>query len=341
MQISKIGSKNTYHKCIRLLHETEYIIYHPPLSKFQPVKISIRKLDVQHQERSFKQLEISFSPPSGGRGVSINSDTVQVSKLTDVSTDSDTDTVPKVGQYIKQNNKTVNSVLDTPTKIFDKNRKIQDGINSFIQQDQTSSAKANNNRLRVSKSVHESVTLRHSKSDIPKQPSLEEVEIYFKQNNYPVAEARKFFLYNQSKNWMLTDKIPIYDWKTLSAKWMLNVKEDSTQEPAIDPDKDLQYLYRRFLEGHHVSKHILPEYCDHLNLQVSDQVKAEAIQRRINQLMGTNIHSESQLWQAYKGEIQNENIILKDQPTLIALTKRLTVFKYFQQLNREGKTCIP
>ena len=38
MNLSKIGSKNTYHKCIKELHDAKYIYYHPSPSKFLPVR---------------------------------------------------------------------------------------------------------------------------------------------------------------------------------------------------------------------------------------------------------------------------------------------------------------
>ena len=57
MNLSKIGSKNTYHKCIKELHEARYIYYHPSPSKFLPVKVSIGRLDIQEERVSrYKQL---------------------------------------------------------------------------------------------------------------------------------------------------------------------------------------------------------------------------------------------------------------------------------------------
>lgn len=58
MQISKIGSKNTYHKCIKELHQANYIIYHPATSKFQPVKFSVIRLDIKERQSSYEQLDL-------------------------------------------------------------------------------------------------------------------------------------------------------------------------------------------------------------------------------------------------------------------------------------------
>src|SRR4051794_21843333 len=51
MQLSKL-SKNTYHKALRQLHEYKYIYYHPQTSKFQPVRISVVRLDIEEQAPS-------------------------------------------------------------------------------------------------------------------------------------------------------------------------------------------------------------------------------------------------------------------------------------------------
>src|ERR1044071_10393078 len=62
MQLSKIGSKNTYHKCMKQLHEAKYILYYPSPSKFQVVRISIVRLDAQEEKPTrFKQLDLFVS----------------------------------------------------------------------------------------------------------------------------------------------------------------------------------------------------------------------------------------------------------------------------------------
>src|SRR5436190_7570835 len=58
MQLSKL-SKNTYHKCLKQLHEAKYIYYHPSPSKFQAVRISIIRLDKEEESPTqYKQLDL-------------------------------------------------------------------------------------------------------------------------------------------------------------------------------------------------------------------------------------------------------------------------------------------
>ena len=69
-------------------------------------------------------------------------------------------------------------------------------------------------------------------------PSLPEVEHFFQQQKYPISEARKFFYYNKAKNWMLTNQLPVSDWKAMAQKWMLNSeKKKSTPNSANDKNK--------------------------------------------------------------------------------------------------------
>ncbi|MCG2611837.1 hypothetical protein LZZ90_10005 [Flavobacterium sp. SM15] len=45
MQISKIGSKSTYHKCMQELHNKEYLIYQPSYSPLKGSSVQMIQLD--------------------------------------------------------------------------------------------------------------------------------------------------------------------------------------------------------------------------------------------------------------------------------------------------------
>ena len=106
MQLSKIGSKNTYHKCIKELHQAKYIFYHPAPSKFQVVRISVIRLDVEPEQKiPYKQLDL----------FSTNFDTGNVPKLGRTSTDFDTVPVSKMGHLNKLN---INKQRETPSQKF-------------------------------------------------------------------------------------------------------------------------------------------------------------------------------------------------------------------------------
>jgi len=175
---------------------------------------------------------------------------------------------------------------NTPNKIFNKNEELNTKMNEL--------AGVPN--------------MRYIKPNV----TLGEVEGFFKQNKYSIKEAQKFFYYNQGKNWMLTEKLPITDWQSIAHKWILNSKSsNSISTPPFEKpvsDQDIQYLYERFLDGAQISKSILIGHYDYLKLQLTEEVKQEAWQMRINQLTGSNENSENQLLEANTGKTCNSRI---------------------------------
>ena len=332
MQISKIGSKNTYHKCLKDLHTTHYIIYQAGITRHQPVKITIIRLD-KKQELNYEQLDlfkgqnnelssqdtdisnvpiVSLQPPSYVPDLGH----AYVPDLTCISPNIDTGTVPNMGHLIKH--KQINSVCKTHTSVFEKNKKIQDAINNPPFRDQEE-----NGTPRVANSVQ--------------VPTLSDVEEFFRSNKYPLKEARKFFYYNKGKAWKLPGNLPIADWKSLAHKWMLN-SGDLFQVPANaeDVQENIQKLYEKFLKGEQIAKEILPQYADHLHLEITDAMKSEAIQRRINQLSGSNENAHNKLLQAYLSKDDTNPQLIHDLPNLMALCKRLAVLKAFHQWKTNG-----
>ncbi|SFB91252.1 hypothetical protein SAMN04489722_101244 [Algibacter lectus] len=67
MGFSKIGSKSTYHKCIKELNHWKYIIYYPSHNPFKGSKIKMFNF-----ETSSKQVVDTYSPKNGQALVSIN-----------------------------------------------------------------------------------------------------------------------------------------------------------------------------------------------------------------------------------------------------------------------------
>jgi hypothetical protein len=365
MQISKIGSKNTYHRCIKQLHEAEYIYYHPSSSRFGLVRISIVRLyNDEETDSTYKQLDLfsknSRAPETGVNGpctgTEIDTDTVAksvpvstkngtettsesktscpkngtdtVSKMVRTSTKSGTDTVSKVGHSINKTFYKLNSVCNTPTEIFEKNRELSDKVNQLAG---------------VPKSIPGDPPLEAGNSSFPKggarraedfqgggPPTITDAESFFHHHNSTTDEAQKFFYYNQGKNWMLTDKLPISNWKALARKWLLSSKHQN--KPPMDPKTAVQSIYEQYLKGEKINKLLLPEFADILQLQITETIKREAIQRRINQLSGSNENSHVQLWKAYMEDDFSNDIVAKDEPNLLALAKRLAVAKHFQKL---------
>lgn len=333
MQLSKIGSKNTYHKCIKQLHHLQYIFYHPPVSKFQPVRISMIRLDIKQEASTFKQLDL----------FSIKNDTDSVPNLTDTSTDIDTDTVPNMGHNIKPNNK---QERETPThKIFKKNKKIQTAINELG--GVPKSVPTENNTPSSEQPSQAKVGTEGRGVGIP---NIHQVETFFQQQNYPKIEAKKFYNHYKAIGWKIQGVTPIKDWEALVEKWMINTNKwdsgsvSATQSGAKgkqSPAADISYLYESFIESKKIFHHITTDHFTQLKLTLTEETIHQARQERIKEVTGTNQHSLNQLWDAYLKGDDNNPLLQKDKPNLIALAKRIAVLNHFHTLKQSGAKSLP
>lgn len=344
MQLSKIGSKNTYHKCLKELHLAQYIIYHTKISKYQPVKISMLRLDIKDDQSKYKQLDIfgsnppspGFPPsPSGeGRGeVGVNcpnNGTTSVPLLTFTCPKFEPLPVPFLGHLIKHLN-----FIKTYKEAHVKNFLKKSGSKKAGNQSPPGVPNLGHNNTLSEVEGHDGNTERSRGI-----PSLNLVQKHFQQNNYPSTEAKKFFNHYKAIGWKIQGVTPIQDWQALADKWMENAKQWNTKPRQTAESKtesrNLQYLYERFLEGQPIFKFLLPKHFDQLKLELTESIMQQARTERINQVSQTNNHSLNQLWQAYlTGDPQNE-LLKKDEPNLLLLAKCRTVLNHFKKQQQAG-----
>lgn len=308
MQLSKIGSKNTYHKCMKELHEAKYIYYHPAVNRFHLVRISVIPLYKNDAPPSrYKQLDLF--------GTDFSTDAVP--KMGQTSPDIDTVPVAKSIHIIKPNSKTERN---TPSPAFLEST-------SKRQEKKTGPPRVPN-----------SVQGDAKRSRSTPTPTLSAVEEWFEDKQYPQSEAVKFYNHYKSLGWKIQGKTPIEDWKPLTEKWMTNAKKwESTTEPksvglqSKEKAKEIEYLYDCFLENKQIFHHITEDHFTQLNLVIDQETEQQAWQQRINQLAGTNHYSLGQLWQAYLTNNPDNPLVQQDEPNLILLAKRIAVIKHFKQ----------
>ena len=319
MQLSKIGSKNTYHKCIKELHELRYIYYHPPLSKFLPVKVSIGRLDIEEEPASrYKQLDLFKA--ENAKSVSPKIDTDSVPILTAMSIDFDTVPVPKMGHNIKHKH-FIKESKPPSQKIFDKNENLSEAINGLAG---------------VPNPVHDCHPEHKRKlatEGLEGPPQISEVEEFFKRSNYPDTEAKKFFNHYKAIGWKIKGITPIEDWQAAAHKWMINAGkfENNKQDETPAPEKGIEGLYKQFLSGQNIFKQITADHFTELKLDLTDEIMQYAWKERINQLTGSNQNSILQLLQAYQDNKENDPLLLTDRDNLISLAKRIAVLNHFKQ----------
>ena len=188
--------------------------------------------------------------------------------------------------------------------------------------------------------------LSNKEKESKKIPPLSEIELFFKEKNYPAGEAKKFFNHYKAIGWKIQGVTPIEDWKALAEKWMQNAKKwdispsgggvTHQRDGGVNEVKDLNYLYDSFLEGKKIFHQITPTHFDQLKLSLTDEITQQAQQERISQLTGTNQHSIIELWKAYLTSDPSNELVIKDKPNLIALAKRIAVLKHFYSLKQSG-----
>lgn len=259
MKLSKIGSKNTYHECIKELHEAKYIYYHPSTSRFLPVKVSIGRLDIEEEPPSrYKQLDIFDAGEEGAT----NSNEKTPAELTPsplgatvsakvgegldevgapcpkIGTDKtgqnlentcpkfDTDSVPYLTATCPKNDTVPVPKMghNIKHKHFIKESK-QPAQKIFDKNEKLSEAV--NKLAGVPNSVHSEKRSRSIEglSQPYPQPHPNEVTEFFKQQNYPDTEAQKFFNHYKAIGWKIKGITPIEDWQAAAHKWMLNAKK--------------------------------------------------------------------------------------------------------------------
>ncbi|QCX40277.1 hypothetical protein FF125_18160 [Aureibaculum algae] len=145
MDLSKLGSKTTYHRCIKELSSWKYILYQPSHNPFQGSKIRMFYFGTSYE-------------PS-----------------------------------LDQSHTNIGTSYEYALVSEDKH--IQTGIN-----------KTNKNKL-----------------DQPKTEN--EVIDFFKKENGPELEAKKFYNHYQGIGWRVGGKTKIVDWQATARNWMLKANE--------------------------------------------------------------------------------------------------------------------
>ncbi len=148
MKFSKIGSKSTYHRCIKELSHWKYLIYYPSHNPYKGSKIKMLKFET-----------------SSGQALVHNRPKNETSN----------------GQALVS-------------------------INKHIQ------TKENNKNV--------------TKLDQPKNEK--EVITFFKKENWPIIEGRKFYNHYQGIGWKVGGKTKIVNWHATAKNWMIKSEEISS-----------------------------------------------------------------------------------------------------------------
>lgn len=202
MRISKICSKATYHKCMRELNEKGYIKYEPSFNPFKGSMVILFNFseDLKPVQKRVSNTEKNLS----------NSGQLVNKSCTSSGTGTEQALVPSIN-YINNTNisnkKNVSNLDKQAKKIIAKNEVILE--EEFLK-----------NKAVVEKKEEKSSAKKEEKL----HPTIDKVNSYFQQQNFPELEANKFFNYFSSNGWLVGGKTPMVDWQAAAKNWMLNSK---------------------------------------------------------------------------------------------------------------------
>ena len=240
MEMSRLGSMNTYARCMKELAEWGYIVYKPSSNLHAGSRVSCIRFDTAGDTASGSGIENdtagdTATDTAGNTG--IRNDTAantatDTARSTGISSDlkSDTgrntagDTTSDTG--IK--NDTVgdtarNTATDTPfINSLNKNKQEEESV----RRDQKFDFNENEKKQKRFRTTN-SENLPDENFQVPELP---EVELFFEQNRFSQSEAQKFYAHYQSSGWKTGDMKKILFWQAVARKWIENTQIFRTDE---------------------------------------------------------------------------------------------------------------
>src|SRR5690554_3462774 len=219
MHLSKIGSTNTYSKCLKQLSEWKYIKYTPSKSRFKSSKVHMYRFD---------------TTPDTSRGTTPNT-----SCGTTSDTSPDTTSEHLVPPFLNNTKHIINNNKQYKTKEGEeKNSSPHPSQNkndesSFCKDELYSSKKASRDELNSSDTsdtpkkagkddLQSSDSSKKTKTTKKKfsPPDLKEVKTFFHENKSSYQVGETFFNHFESNGWLVGGRAKMKNWKAAARNWI-------------------------------------------------------------------------------------------------------------------------
>lgn len=202
MAAARIGSANTYTRCLKELNAWGYIRYEPSFSPLVGSKIHL----------------YTFSKTTDKT----------INNGTDISTDKSTG---------KASEKVLRPSIKTKTNKL--NHKKNEHIRSKGSEKSVSLHRSKTSKGKKRKVAPKEKESRSPRADPGcERPLLHQVKKYFSEKGWSNLEAEKFFNYYQSNGWLIGGKTPMRSWKAASKNWMINSEKFSNNGPKSGVEKE-------------------------------------------------------------------------------------------------------
>jgi hypothetical protein len=206
MNASKIGSANTYTKCLKDLHNWGYIKYLPSHNPHQGSQIYMYNFN---------------NTTNNGSDISSNKSTNKTIEKS-IGTTSVTAAIPYINNSNKLNKQ--NNTNDYEHSRTKNNSESFIASTEFIPQLEESKKE----KLREKKK-------RDPAESSFKKPTMQQLETFFARNQWPDIEAKKFFNHYSSNGWLVGGKTPMANWKASVENWMLNSQNFNNEKTKTRP----------------------------------------------------------------------------------------------------------
>ncbi|MGN6510924.1 MAG: hypothetical protein ACTHLD_15770 [Chitinophaga sp.] len=215
LSLCRIGSVNTYTRCLKELDEFGYICYHPAGRKGLLSRVSIVPLE----------LTVDLSD-DGKSNLKIDTTCIEndpADSLKNETTCTGNTTTP----CLKIDTTNAESSRKNDTSVVSKLRHLYKHINLKVNNEREAPAPIKKN---INQSGNAEENEKTHRAEFPfTPPTLPEVGELFSLAKYPAPEAAKFFHHYQANGWLQAGKTPIIDWRAAAHKWMLNILNPQNQ----------------------------------------------------------------------------------------------------------------
>lgn len=220
MIAAKIKSKATYHKCIKELHQKQYIIYKPSYNPYEGTEVILPDLSNPTSSND----TLTSSPDNQTRS-NFETQTPTAKTHNEHHNQTRSATEPKtnnIQQPLIKPTETNDSSISTstvPNPALPLNEQLQKRVHTI-----------NNNRNNIDNNSKYSVEAKNQKKAIFVPPTPAEILPYFIEKKATEFEAQKFHNYYSSNGWLVGGKTKMKDWQAAARNWLLNAEKFKTPQ---------------------------------------------------------------------------------------------------------------
>lgn len=221
---SKIGSNHTFYGCLNDLNEWGYIEYLPSHSPSVGSFVNLCSFDITEPENTDSSCADSTQQQCKN-DITADANSAQLRCSFDIT--SCAKMHPSINNRKHINNKT----------FIEGNSQAQ---NPKVEISESGEKAENTEPVNDKKAKRKKVAPKKEKVFVT--PGLSEAIEFFKSENYPELEARKFFYHFESNGWKVGGKTPMKNWHAAAHHWMLNAtryeSESKSKSVKLNNNKD-------------------------------------------------------------------------------------------------------